>query len=417
MKRALVTGCVGAGLWAAAASGQAIQTDSNGDATNGSSGPVAYVYVSARVGATNRTEIRAYAAAPNGHLTAVPGSPFAGDVTFMAVNGLHLFGAGTTGTYIHVYSIEPDGALRYLVASNVVNPSNGACDSPGALVLDHTGATLYNLDEFATSCANAAYQGFAVQKASGRLELVNEAEVGVSGAILSFIGNNKFAFGADCAKSSPRIYGFARNSDGSLEKLNLNAPLPAAPANQNWCPGTLVADNSNHLAVPMFQTAGSQRNGPVQLATYTVQSDGALATSSTYDNMPKVAVGDLTTVSMAPSGKLLAIAGDGGLQIFHFNGSDPITPYTGTIIRQEVDQLFWDNDNHLYAIGQSAGKLWVFTVTPTGYNLAPGSPYSINDPQNIVIQPWPLPWAASEARAKRPARDAGPGAAVLASVQ
>jgi hypothetical protein len=418
MKRAVVTGCLGASL-CAAVSGQALPQDSNLDASSSSAGSVAYVYVSARVGATNRTEIRAYAAAPDGRLTRVQGSPFAGDVTFMAVNGLYLFGAGTAGTYINAYSIEPDGGLRYAAASNVVQPNNSACDSPGALVFDHTGATLYNLDEFATSCASAAYQGFAVQKVNGRLDLVNEAEAGVSGTILSFIGNNKFAYGADCVKSSARIYGFVRSSDGSLENLNLNAPLPSAPANHNWCPAALAADTTSYLAIPMIPSSGpAGQIGPAQLASYTVQSDGTLITSSTYANMPKVMTADLIGISMAPSGKLLAVAGMGGLQIFHFNGPDPITPYTGLIVKQEVDQLFWDNANHLYAISQAAGKLWVFTVTPTGYSLAPNSPYSINDPQNIAVQPWPLPWSPSEARAaKHRVPNVGNGSDTFASIQ
>jgi 6-phosphogluconolactonase (cycloisomerase 2 family) len=369
------------------------------------------------VGATNRTEIRAFAAAPDGRLTAIPGSPFAGDVTFMAVNGLYLFGAGTAGTYIHAYSIQRDGTLRYVAASNVVQPNNAACDSPGALLFDHTGATLYNLDEFASSCANAAYQGFTVRKSNGQLDLVNEAEVGISGAILSFIGNNKFAYGADCMNSSPRIYGFTRDTDGSLKKLKINAPLPSAPENQTWCPAALTADSANHLAVPLVPLSGSQQSGPVQLATYTAREDGALATSSTATNMPRVAIGNLTTLAMAPSGKLLAVAGDGGLQLFRFNGADPITPYTAPFLRQEVDQLFWDNNNHLYAIGQSAGKLWVFTVTTTGYSLAPGSPYSVNDPQNIAIQSWPSPWSTLEDRAAKGHPDpAGALPATVASI-
>jgi hypothetical protein len=52
-----------------------------------------------------------------------------------------------------------------------------------------------------------------------------------------------------------------------------------------------------------------------------------------------------------------------------------------------VDQFFWDNSNHLYAISQSAGKLFVFTVTPTSATQAPGSPYNISHPQNIAVQP------------------------------
>jgi hypothetical protein len=420
MKNAATAACLAVSLSTAAAFGQApqLQPSTNMPTVNtGGSNPVAYVYVSARIGSTDRTEIHAFSAAPDGRLSPVQGSPFPMDVTFMAVNGLYLFGSDTAGTYIHAYSIQPDGSLRYTASTNVVQPEN-RCDSAGALLFDHTGATLYNVDYFATSCSSAAYQGFAIQKSSGKAVLVNEAEVGISGNLLSFIGDNRYAYGADCVKSSPRIYGYARNSDGSLTNLNLAAPLPAPPANQNWCPEYAAADRTSHLAVAMHPSAGPDRGGPDQLAAYTVDSHGGLSTRSTYADMPKLAVGHLTNIYMAPSGKLLAVAGAGGLQIFHFNGDDPVTAATGLVVRQEVDQMYWDKSGHLYAIGQSAGKLWVFTVTPTGYSQAPGSPYSINDPQNIVVQPWPLPWSTAEDRAaSHPTPGAGATPGTLASIR
>jgi hypothetical protein len=49
--------------------------------------------------------------------------------------------------------------------------------------------------------------------------------------------------------------------------------------------------------------------------------------------------------------------------------------------------MFWDNDHHLYAISQSAAKIFVFTVTATSAIQAPGSPYTLAGPQNIAVQP------------------------------
>jgi hypothetical protein len=54
-----------------------------------------------------------------------------------------------------------------------------------------------------------------------------------------------------------------------------------------------------------------------------------------------------------------------------------MTHFTGLLTKDEVDQVAWDNDNHLYAIGRSAGKLFVFTITSTGYRQAAGSPYPL----------------------------------------
>jgi len=393
MRRALAAACAAAclSLWSITILAYSQSDETAVSEASAASGLDAYVYVSNVIGSTGKTEIHAFAAAANGRLTAVPGSPFADDVGWMAVNGLYLFGSDTSGTFINAYSIESDGALRYAASTNVVQPGN--CDTPGAVFFDHTGATLYNTDYLGNNCANTVYQSFAVEKATGKLKLVNEAGAGINYTILSFIGNNKFAYESDCVKGNAVIDGYRRSSDGSLTELNNTPPWPTPPPNLGWCPYLAAADTTNHLAVPMYPSPGLGQGGPYQLATYTADSNtGTLTTSSTYKNMPTVTVGSVNYLQMAPSGKLLAVAGTSGLEIFHFNGAGPITTYTGALVKDEVDQMFWDNDNHLYAISQKAGKLYVFTITPTAHSQALGSPYSIKGAVNIIVQPWPLPW-------------------------
>jgi hypothetical protein len=48
--------------------------------------------------------------------------------------------------------------------------------------------------------------------------------------------------------------------------------------------------------------------------------------------------------------------------------------------------MFWDSSNHLYAISQSGGKIYVFTVASNGAHQAPGSPYTINSPESLVVR-------------------------------
>jgi len=74
------------------------------------------------------------------------------------------------------------------------------------------------------------------------------------------------------------------------------------------------------------------------------------------------------------------------VQIFHFNGSSPVTHYTGLLTTNPITQMFWDNSDHLYGIS-SAGLLYVGTVTPTKITSAPGSPYKITGPQDLIVQP------------------------------
>jgi len=51
------------------------------------------------------------------------------------------------------------------------------------------------------------------------------------------------------------------------------------------------------------------------------------------------------------------------------------------------DQMAWDNNNNLYAISHSSNKLSVFTVTATSTTQASGSPYTITNPNALVVVP------------------------------
>lgn len=96
-------------------------------------------------------------------------------------------------------------------------------------------------------------------------------------------------------------------------------------------------------------------------------------------------VGAVVDMKMSPTGDLLAVAGSGGLQMFHFDGSGAITPYTGHPTGDEIDQIFWDNQGHLYALSRPAGKLYVFIVTASGYAHATGSPYVVDGAQGFAV--------------------------------
>src|ERR1700738_4508059 len=102
-------------------------------------GPVAYVYVASTPPRSGVNEILAYAAAPDGKLTPVPGSPFPDAVGSMAVNGLFLMAASQTNPDINAYRIEPDGALTFAAATDYSKPNNG-CGGGGKVYFDHTGA-------------------------------------------------------------------------------------------------------------------------------------------------------------------------------------------------------------------------------------------------------------------------------------
>jgi hypothetical protein len=358
-------------------------------AQTSTSSPVAFVYVSSNPNNSSTNEINAFAAAANGKLTPVPGSPFRDDVTNMATNGKYLYGSTRNGIYVAAFSIEPDGALRWKASTDIVKYNQGDCGASGPLFLDHTGGSLYDM-EFRSDCSNNSYQSLAVNNVTGQLHNLG-ATFGDAWLSLpaSFIGNNVYAYAAVCLGDLYwEIAGFKRSSSGSLSQIPMNATNPAAKQGDFWCPSQAAADPTNHVAITL-QAVNQDFNpdGPPRLATYTADAAGNLSTTSTLANMPQTSVGTVTDLKMAPSGKLLAVAGTAGLQVFHFNGSKPVTHDTGPLTKNQIDQMFWDSDNHLYAISQSAGKLFVFTVTPTSVNQASGSPYTIAHPQNIAVQP------------------------------
>ena len=188
------------------------------------------------------------------------------------------------------------------------------------------------------------------------------------------------------------IYGFQRNSDGSLTLVsNLgSAPaMPTPPPGDTYCPWLAAADTSNHVAITLsaMNVNSFQADGPTQIAVYSADAAGNLSTNSTPADMPRVAVGNVSDMQMSAAGNYLAVAGT-GLQVFNFNGANPVTQLTGLLTSTTIDQIAWDQSNHLYAISKSAGQLFVFTVTSAGATQAAGSPYSVTAPVNIAI--WPL---------------------------
>jgi hypothetical protein len=393
MNRSMKVVCLFAALCTSAALVPTTFAQTSPDVVSVSSAPVAYVYVSSTPTSSTTNVVNAFAAATNGTLTLVPGSPFRDNVTSMAVNGQYLFGSNQAGIYVAAFSIQSNGALRWTVSTDVDRASG--CTFPAPLVLDHTGTNVYRAATAGSLCDSTSYQSFSIQKPTGRLTFLGSGPTTfLFNTPLSFIGNNTYAYGSDCVNFQGNYTDtfsiLHRQSNGELINVSANAPTPAAKNSGDfYCRSMTAADPTNHLAVSLqaITQSTSMPDGSPQLATYTADGSGNLTTTSTFANMPPTLVQFVNGMAMSPSGKLLAVGGTAGLQIFHFNGASPITHYTGLLTSAQIDQLYWDNSNHLYAISNSAGKLYVFTITPTSATQAAGSPHTITRPQNIIVQP------------------------------
>lgn len=307
----------------------------------------------------------------------------------MALNQKYVF--ATDGTYIYSFSINSDGAIKQVASINVLQFDAG-CGYPDTLFVDRTGATLYDVDgNYNCTGSDSAYQSFSIESSTGELSFLGATTGTRSSYVpLSFIGDDVYTYGAQCSGNMYwSIFGFLREDNGNLDAVNINTNTPHAKPGDFYCPDLTTTDPTNHVAISMQAVNGYTfgSDGPPQLASYTADSSGNLTTSNTRFNMPRTAVQNVTDIAMSPSGKLLAVSGTAGLQIFHFNGGKPITHYTGLLTKVEVDQVYWDNDNHLYATSYPGDSLFVFTVTPTSIRQAPGSPYTIPHPVNIGVLP------------------------------
>ncbi|HTF65787.1 MAG TPA: hypothetical protein VK638_24165, partial [Edaphobacter sp.] len=291
-------------------------------------GPVAFVYVSNNPNNSSTNEINAYAASADGRLTPVTGSPFADDVTSIAVNGKYLFGSTRDGIYVSTIRIEPDGSLQWRGWTDIVQFNPDDCGASGPLFLDRTSSSLYDT-EFRSDCSNNSYQSFSTDQTGALHNLGATSGDAWLSLPATFIGNNVYAYSAVCLSNTFwEINGYKRSStNGALSAINISAPTPAAKTGDFWCPSQTAADPTDHVAITL-QAVDQNFNpdGPAQLATYTADSSGNLSTTSTLQNMPQTAVGVVNDIRMAPLGAFLAVAGTSGLQVFHFNGSNPITP-------------------------------------------------------------------------------------------
>ena len=356
------------------------------DNTGAQSSPVAYVYVSSSP-SSGKWQINAYSASSTGKLTPVAGSPFSAKGGEMALTSKWFF--TTNGIDIYTSSISSTGALKPASSINAQKLNSCDCGGPAALFLDHSGATLYDWDYNADGGLNNAYQSFDVDQDTGKLSYTGATSVSAEFyGTLSFVANNKYAYGGSCYHGDPDLYGFSRSAAGTLTDLNLSPPIPDAPPSKgSYCPGSVAANTTNQIAVPLTPDNDMAIDGPTQLGVFTAGSSGNLTTSSTYKNMPATDVGFVSDVWASPSGLLLAVAGENGLEVFHYNGAKPITKYTGLLTTDNIVQVFWDNNNHLYALAAPSNELLVFTVTPTSYSRAPGSPYAIANPGGLAVLP------------------------------
>lgn len=353
------------------------------------SSPVARVYVS------RPTHVDAFNVSSSGKLTPVPGSPFSGiSVYHLSVTTKFLFGGGDDHKHIFTYSIASNGALKKVASVDGTKYDFNCCRGPQKL--DLTGSTLYN---YVGDEGGLTLENFKIES-NGDLQFIGNTVNGEgSGSnadtpgMIYFLGNNRFAYQVGCdtdAPQNPDSAGYKRESSGYLQGINMTFDMPEAKPGDVYCPFGVATDPSNHLAVAVQarNLDTGESDGPEVLASYTADSHGNLSTKSTRKTMPPLTVGvtEDSAMSISPTGKLLAVNDpSNGFVVYHFNGANPITKYTGRLHSSErFLQFGWDKYNHLYAL--STNKLHVYSATSTSIKEEPGSPYSIPEASSVIVK-------------------------------
>lgn len=345
--------------------------------------PVAYVYVQTKKG------VDVFSASSTGQLTQVKGSLFADSGQMGAINGSYLVSVGTDD--MHVYPIESTGGVGKQVSQIDTQSYGGSqCGTNlGGALFDHTGKFLYVLLYPQTDSENgvcSAVQSYKIGS-NGELTFLGDEENDLSYhsdpyqiGISTISGSDTFGYGTYSDVYASEFSAFTRESAGAMMtngSFAETAPKPDPSVNSNFFPLLVAADPTNHLASLMYY-AFAQTNLPPQLASFTIQSNGSVVSTNTYQNMPTPAI-SVGKINMSPSGKQLAAAGK-GIEIYNFNGASPLT-LASSLLDSSVDftYLAWDKNNHVYAIDETSGNLYEYTVTATSIKAAPGSPYKIPD--------------------------------------
>jgi hypothetical protein len=368
---------------------------------------VAYVYVGTTKG------VYLYSAASNGSLTLVSGSPFTIAGTEVGSNGKYFVSLGTN--YLHSYPVASNGAIKGQVSqiNTALYPgakcSNGGIGTIYGGTIDRTGTEAYILFQFTGPYDEGcdALQSYNINATTGVFTFGGDAEFGGTaseflGSPLVIAGNNGHAYTFTKHYCANDFAAFYRDRFGAMnDDDSFSVTLPPPPGDGGlYFPIVMASDNQNlptsHMAVAIHETYNDYcgPSGLAALASFTVDYSGNLFYNSGAMLKPAV---NPTLMTINPQGNLLAVGGNvsftgtfggtqtPGLDIFHFNGANPITSYSGALTRTPIDEIRWDNNNHLYALSNSTHKLYAYTVTSGGITSIPGSPYTIAATPNALV--------------------------------
>ena len=118
---------------------------------------------------------------------------------------------------------------------------------------------------------------------------------------------------------------------------------------------------------------------PPVVASFSVSAQGEFVSTNTIADMPELPSywwdsPNTAEISLDYSGKYLAVAVGAGVQLYHFAGAAPVTPF-GEVVGNSgyITGLRWDSAGHLFAQNGATGQMLVYEVTAAGLKELAGS--------------------------------------------
>ena len=346
----------------------------NGGASGGGSGTpsaTTFAYAGSQQSMLGSTgQITGFAVAADGSATPLPGAPLTGNTRSLVASKRFLI--GSDGTNIASYAIASNGTLSQASTVNGVAHNDFPNDSAvGTLSMDRSGNSVYASEINFQGPGNDAFAMFKLA-ADGTLNFLANSDISVNFAgSLTFTPDNRFAYGDGCYFLGFDVFGFARNGDGALTPLMVNAEVPPIANTPYVCPGPMSPSSAGFLALLIFsEGTGVAR---VSIVLYRINTDGSLKlASSSLLSAP-------TTVDIEfdPSGNFLAAATTAGIEIYQL--SEGTLNAIGKPQDTDVsfDKVQWDNAGHLYGLNLKSKSIYIYNANQGALTPAPGSPHTV----------------------------------------
>lgn len=323
----------------------------------------------------------------DGTVNSLPGSPAAGPSSYVVTNSAYVF--ATDSNNVASYKRGSDGSLQKTSSSLAVGSNGSELWAIGNLSLDHSGQTLYAGQ---TAGSDDNYYFFFNVGADGSITKIGQVGPSVDYVSpLVFSPDNQYAYGFGCFHLGWNITSFHRASDGTLTKFDSTANSQAPPeylgTGQMYCPDGEAISQMGYLAV----TDAAAGTNTLGVGVYKINGDGTLTlvqNSTVQTQLTQGSSGCCFPVAMNfdRSGKFLAIAASGGIQVFQLIPGGTLAPVGGVQAPgPNYAGVQWDADNHLYAVSSSG--LSVFTSSQGVLTPASGSPHAAGAAGSLAVLP------------------------------